>query len=228
MKGNPVVQIPSLTVNHYAIAGNGTYILVDSPFLRRGTVIADSLAKRGVDPGDISLILLTHGHVDHFGSALGLRERTGAPIAIHELDADAPRRGRSVQLYPTRRFERAVHPIARRLRVNSFEPDILLSGEEGDLGEWGVAAKWVRTPGHTEGSISVVIPGEVAIVGDLVIGRYGFRKRPAFPLFNKEPGWLRESVRRVLEYEPRLIFSGHGGPFKAERIRGFINRRNSA
>lgn len=49
------------------------------------------LAECGVAPGDMRLILLTHGHVDHFGSAAELCERTGAPVAIHALDAEAVR-----------------------------------------------------------------------------------------------------------------------------------------
>jgi len=41
---------------------------------------------------------------------------------------------------------------------------------KGDLSDYGIEAKWIRTPGHTEGSISIVFPGQTAIVGDLVVG----------------------------------------------------------
>ncbi|NLU56382.1 MAG: MBL fold metallo-hydrolase [Methanosarcina thermophila] len=40
------------------------------------------------------LIVLTHGHADHAGSAAALREKTGAKVAVHRLDADKVREGR--------------------------------------------------------------------------------------------------------------------------------------
>ena len=58
-------------------------------------------------------------------------------------------------------------PLVDRIKAEPFEPDMTLEGDEGDLSDYGIEAKWIRTPGHTEGSISIVFPGHAAIVGDL-------------------------------------------------------------
>ncbi|MFC1944601.1 MBL fold metallo-hydrolase, partial [Chloroflexota bacterium] len=73
-------------------------------------------------------------------------------------------------------------------------------------------------PGHTGGSISVVMPGEVVLVGDMVIGKYAITRRPARPLFYEDIQQIRKSVGRLLDYSPRLFLSGHGGPLKAEDV----------
>ena len=106
-----------------------------------------------------------------------------------------------------------------RLKARPVEPDILLDGEEGDLKDYGIEAKWIRTPGHTEGSISVVFPGEVAIVGDLVVGRFGVSRKPAYPLWVNDPQQLRDSIRKVLDFSPKVLLSGHGGPFSPEEVK---------
>ena len=48
--------------------------------------LAAGLAQAGFRFEDLTQILLTHGHIDHFGGLVYLRERTDAPIGVHELD----------------------------------------------------------------------------------------------------------------------------------------------
>lgn len=52
-----------------------------------------ALAAQGFRPSDVSLIVITHRHVDHIGAAAALQRATGAPVAVHALDADGLRRG---------------------------------------------------------------------------------------------------------------------------------------
>lgn len=102
------------------------------------------------------------------------------------------------------------------------EPDVLLSGERS-LEEWGVGGRVIETPGHTAGSVSVVLPGGEAIVGDMLAGGYlGFKFRPSRPryhLFAEDLAEVRRSIDRVLELSPTKIFTGHGGPLDPEAVR---------
>jgi len=203
----------------YLIQGKESSVLVDTLSPWNGRRLVRRLNRQGVNLRRISLILLTHGHVDHFGNALRLKAKTGAPIAIHELDAEGPRKGRNMAVSPRNAFQTLFAFFINRMKTAAFSPDIILKGEEGDLEQYGVMARWVRTPGHTPGSISIVLPGEAAIVGDLVVGRFNALKRPAYPVWVTDKQQVRESIRKLLDDAPITFLSSHGGPFKTEDVR---------
>ncbi len=222
-----VVQINTGTVNVFLIRGDGGAILVDAGNPGQADHILAQLAEHGVAPGDVRLILLTHGHVDHFGSAAELRERTGAPVAIHALDADAVRQGiqQPDSLQPTHwlvALGMRIPGVAGLTRAPACEPDIVFE-EEWRLDEYtstplsasGVAGRVIHTPGHTPGSVSVLLDSGEALVGDLVMGRLmGLLPKPGPPIVAWDLERNRESVRRLAALAPRIIYVGHGGPFK--------------
>ena len=218
-----VVQINTgAFTNVFLIRGRTGYVLVDASFPGRADCILAALARHGVAPEDIRLILLTHGHVDHFGSAAALRERTGAPVAIHVLDAEGPRRGTHVpdSTAPTGRLLSSLMrlpPLQKSLAAAAgpaFEPDILFS-EGFRLDEYGVAGRVVHLPGHTPGSVSVLLDNGEAIVGDLVMGKLmGLIPRPGPPIVAWDLERNRESVDKLITLAPRIVYVGHGGPFR--------------
>jgi glyoxylase-like metal-dependent hydrolase (beta-lactamase superfamily II) len=165
------------------------------------------------------LILLTHGHADHYGSAAGLRERTGAPIALHILEAEVLRSGR----YPAENSKPTLFlslmmrlPGAGRTpEVPILEPDITFE-DEWSLDEYGVAGRVILTPGHTPGSISVLMDGGEAIVGDMVMGRFSrLLRQPGLPFITWNPERNQESIRQLVALSPRIIYASHGGPFES-------------
>jgi hydroxyacylglutathione hydrolase len=219
--------------NVFLIQGHAGCVLVDTGNPGKADRILERLAKRGVAPDDIRLILLTHGHTDHFGSAAELRERTGAPVAIHALDAEALRQG----IHQPDSLQPTSWPIALLMRLSAlrnlvapdhapaFEPDIVFE-EEWRLDEYGIAGRVLPTPGHTPGSVSVLLDSGEAIVGDMVIGDFlRLLRRPGLPIvaWDLERNW--ESVRQFLDLSPRTIYTGHGGPFKIEDLATLLKRR---
>lgn len=225
LQGHSIVEIASLTGTVYLVHGEKGSILIDGLTRRYGRRILNTTTQTAADiHSKVRLILITHAHIDHYGGAQYLKGKLGAPIAIHELDADDMRRGRNGTLCPRNLSESILRLSLSRLRTEPTEPDIVLEGETGDLREYGIEAKWVWTPGHSEGSISVVFPGEAAIIGDLIIGRFGVSRKPAYPLWVKDVRQLRESIRRVMDFGPKILFSGHGGPFSSEEVRRVFSR----
>ncbi len=217
--------------NVFLLRGDEGFILVDTGPPGKSDLILGRLGEHGVAPDDIRLILLTHGHTDHYGSAAALRERTGAPVAIHALDADAVRQGihRPDSLQPTRRLVAflmrisSVRNLAVPDRAPAFEPDSVFEGEQR-LDEYGLAGRVIPTPGHTHGSVSVLLDSGEAIVGDMVIGDFlWLLRRPGPPLiaWDLERNW--ESARRFLDLSPRIVYVGHGGPFEPEDLVSLIS-----
>jgi hydroxyacylglutathione hydrolase len=221
--------------NVFLIWGRAGCVLVDTGNPGKADRILERLAKRGVAPDDVHLILLTHGHTDHFGSAAELRERTGAPVAVHALDADAVRQGihQPDSLQPTWRL---IAPLIRFSTLRNLavpehapalEPDIVFEGE-WRLDEYDIPGRVIPTPGHTPGSVSVLLDSGEAIVGDMVLGDFLrlFRK-PKLPLvaWDLEQNW--ESIRQLLNLSPRTVYTGHGGPFEIKDLTGLIKRRFS-
>lgn len=219
MDSSQVRAISSLNGTAYLLPARSGYILVDTLPKGSGLLLRRGLRKAGVPLRDIKLVLITHGHIDHFGNAVDISRATGAPLAIHELDAPAARLGMNMKLHSRNGFERFLARLVERLKVKPFEPDIMLTGEEGDLTKYGAEVNWVRTPGHTDGSISLVVPGSYAIVGDLVVGKYNLFKTPAYPLWVRDKGLLLDSIGRLLGYGPATILSGHGGPLRPADVR---------
>ncbi|MBX3424416.1 MAG: MBL fold metallo-hydrolase [Pirellulales bacterium] len=189
-------------------------VLVDAGSPGEAKRILRAVKKRGVEPRDVALIVATHGHADHVGAAAELQRLTGAPIAAHRGDLPMIRAGRMSNLVPVRPRHRILLPLVDR-RFESFEIDVPLS-EGASLGEWGLPAQVLETPGHSPGSITLVTADGDAFAGDVLIG--GFLggliqpSRPRLPYFAEDLPQLYDSIDRVLAATNGRLFVGHGGP----------------
>jgi glyoxylase-like metal-dependent hydrolase (beta-lactamase superfamily II) len=185
-----------------------------------------------VDPESLALILITHGHTDHYGSAAALREHTGAPLAMHALDADAARQG--INQPDSVRPANTLGRLYLRLGLlrnwaspdyaPAFEPDVIFS-EGMDLAPYGVAGQALHTPGHTPGSSAVLLDGGPAIIGDMVMGSFRSALRRPGPglAFAWDLDTNRQSLRRLLAQAPQRLYVGHGGPFSPEAVRAVLD-----
>ncbi len=79
--------------NAYLIETDDGMVLVDAGLPFSEWLVLRMMKEIGRD--DLSLIYITHAHIDHYGSAKALSEKTGAPIAIHKDDASAMAQGRT-------------------------------------------------------------------------------------------------------------------------------------
>ena len=225
-----VSVLPRHMVNSFILVGERP-VLVDSGVPGRAPRILAALAGAGFAPGDVSLILITHRHVDHIGGAAALRRATGAPVAVHALDAQWLARGDGGPRPPTgwgaRLFEWTGIPGRP---AEPCEPDLVID-RDFPLDLYGVPGGVVsHTPGHTAGSVSVVLPGGDVLAGDLAIGgvlvlgglaRLGHARKPPY---EDDPALVRQSLTRLLDGGASRFYVGHGGPLTAAAVQDYIAR----
>lgn len=186
------------------------------------------LRSIGLEPSDIALVVLTHGHSDHAGNARELQSH-GAAVLAHEGDVPMLREGDHGPLYATN-LEAVLAQPAVGSSYPAVEPDLVLEG--GDpyrLHGLGFDAEVWPVGAHTRGSIVVRLGNGGVLLGDLIRSGWLAGKvepnTPATHLFHAHPvvehQELAEAfVRRVAGCaDVKTLFVGHGGPIDPSSLR---------
>lgn len=91
-------------VNACLIKTTVGFVLVDTGSRKQRTALLKGLRGHGCDAGALNLLVITHGDLDHIGSAAYLRATFGAPIAMHPGDLDCGVTGHPSPLPPHRYY----------------------------------------------------------------------------------------------------------------------------
>lgn len=207
--------------NTHIVEDGHSVVVIDAGMPHQARRIVNQVRALGHSPQDIRMILLTHGHIDHAGSAMALKRLTGAPIAMHRADARLTATP-DLKIPPGR--TKAVDAAGAVLRafgwavpLETFTPEVWL--EDGmSLHDFGIDARVVHTPGHTTGSVSIAFEDGTVFVGDAILNLL----RVSFPLWWEDPACARESACKIRSLEPRVCYSGHGRAFDLNALDAFV------
>jgi glyoxylase-like metal-dependent hydrolase (beta-lactamase superfamily II) len=180
--------------NTLLVRGERDY-LVDPGLVMQGAPIFGALAELGVDPNGIKDVILTHMHFDHAEALVAWPQRR---VIVHRLETEAP----YSQL------------VAGPLEMVNLD---VVGGDEGEI-EPGL--RWIRTPGHTDGLITLLVDtddGLVAIASDCVgpLPEY-FDEMDLPEDFGPERDELLRQWRRIRDLDPAVVIPGHNPPVHLE------------
>jgi hydroxyacylglutathione hydrolase len=143
-------------VNCYLVETGSGYTLIDTGLAWQRPALEKQLVRAGCKPGNLALIVLTHGDVDHSGNGAYLREKYGAKIAIHPGESNVVERGdMTLSRNGTPFLARTALGFFKLSKSDRFEPDLYVEDGE-DLSEYGFDALVLHTPGHSNGSIGIL------------------------------------------------------------------------
>lgn len=204
--------------NVYLLKGAKSF-LIDSSSVGHEAEIENWLKAHQTPVESLEAIILTHGHGDHAGGALKLGKTRGVPVWVGAGDAEMLNRGRSRDLIPTS-FWAGVLRLFVDMPYTPFQADRLIS-EPVDLSPFGIQGRVLPLPGHTSGSLVVVLDEKKqAVVGDLFRGGVFQNSTPRVHFFHEERPQTMWQIWHLLEHEGlREFFPGHFGPLQAADLK---------
>jgi N-acyl homoserine lactone hydrolase len=168
----------------------GEDYVVDPGLMMQGAPVTGSLRARGIEP-HTTKVILTHTHFDHVEALIEFVQRE---VYVHEIELEAP--------YTA--IEQGV--------IDMVNP-IKLTGEEGEI-EPGL--RWMLTPGHSKGLISLLVDtddGLVVIASDCVGPLPEYFEQMDLPEdFGPERDELLRQWKRIRALDPHIVIPGHNPP----------------
>ena len=189
-------------------------------------IFIQALQGLAIDPESIELILLTHGHWDHWGSLQEIKNLTSAPGAINHREKDWVENA-EVHLPPgIGRWGNFLGKLMKlapiKSQIEKTDIEIELNDEDFLLDKYGIKGRCIHTPGHTDGSMSVLLESGEAFVGDLAMSGFP-RIGGAGPfVFGESIKAMRKSWQKLLDAGAVTIYPSHGKPFSANVFRKYL------
>ena len=215
------IRIKAGQTNIYLLPVQDGLLLVDAGNKGSLKSLQRGLARHRLRLQDIHLIVITHTHSDHVGGLREIVDKTRARVLVHAAEADCLRRGFTPFPRGTGPFSKGLSLLGRSLLRKTtgyapVHPDIVID-QALDLGPYGIKGHIALTPGHTEGSLSIVLQ-DAALVGDTLFHVPPWR---IYPPFADDETALAVSWQKLLENDCRIFYPAHGAPIP----RGFFERK---
>ncbi len=225
--GYRITRILSGRSNVFLVTNGKTNFLIDTSVSRLWNKLQKRLIKAGVNR--IDYLILTHAHFDHAANANKIKEKYRATVIVQKSEADLLAKGENVIPQGTMLLTRPLVDLfgKRVFKQLTYEPcqsDITVENRLG-LTDLGINGYILHTPGHTHGSLSIVVDDEIALVGDTMFGVF---KGSVFPPYAENAGVMIQSWGKLLDTNCRLFIPSHGTANSRSLVeRDFARRREA-
>lgn len=219
--------------NCYVIIQNDNAILFDTSkeFERKKLVIQinDIL---NINKAKLKAIVLSHNHFDHSGNSAFLCDYYNCPVLIHKNEFNEFCNGKTLfpigVKNPLKIFTIIMNKIFFKfdfMNLLTFEKcnqeKIITVENNFNLFQYGVNTELIHTPGHTNGSISMIINNEIALVGSAIVH---FTKHQLLPPMANLPDLIIPSLKRILQTGCSLLLPAHGNEISADFVMSTLKK----
>lgn len=224
--GYEIIRVLSGRSNVFLISHDGKNILVDTSPGGRWRKLDRRLRSLEVDRLDA--LIVTHAHYDHAGNAAKLQEKYEAKVIAHIAEGPYLAKGENSGTHGTHALTRLIIAslgklFARRSFYEPCRPNLQVD-PSFDLREFGFKARVLHTPGHTAGSLSVIVDDEIALVGDAMFGVF---PGSVFPPYAEDTGQLVASWGKLLATHCRLFLPAHGSADSRKLVQKDYDKRKT-
>ena len=220
-------------VNVYLVRGSNGHLLIDTGWDDEALAsLQKQLTKIGIGFEDITQIVVTHSHPDHYGLASRLKQLCGAKLALHYLEIDVIEsryrnesdflsrldqwwRVNGVPVTGLTKFREDFQKITRGF-ISPVLPDTTLHGGETiATGVFNLQVLW--TPGHSAGHISLYEPNQkILFTGDHILPNITTNIGVGLLLSQSSNSPLDDyigSLNQIKQLEVNLVLPGHENRF---------------
>lgn len=213
MKDINVINISS--TNFYLLKCKEGYLLIDAGWVGKYNNFKKALSRLNISIDSIKFILITHHHHDHTALVQDIRKETKCKIIVHKYET------RQFNIY-LRLLDRVLSPFIKYdyTPVALNESDIIINNGHYNIYDLtGIKGEIFHTPGHSKGSISLLLSNGDAFVGDVamnILKVFGHKYRPVEAEDYSE---IYKSWEKLIQYGARNIYPSHGHKFSVDELR---------
>lgn len=180
--GYEIIWILSGRSNVFLLTNKTKNILIDTSTRNNWKRLLGRLDELNISKVDY--LILTHTHFDHAANAKKIKHKFNATIIVHQDEVLYLTAGQNVIIKGTNCLSNLLVSLIGKTILSIFKyepcsPDLLVD-KFIDLNQFGFNASIIHTPGHSIGSMSVIVDDEIALVGDAMFGVFKWSVIPPF------------------------------------------------
>jgi glyoxylase-like metal-dependent hydrolase (beta-lactamase superfamily II) len=210
-----IFQVLKGRSNAYLICAPKGNVLIDTGKLSNQNQLLRNITAILKPNSLVDILILTHTHFDHCQNAQSLKEKYNCKILISNKEAEFAKTGNTPLPKGTNLYTKIISALGNKFAGKNysytpFQADSTIE-TNANLQLFGSDIDIIATPGHSAGSISIIVNHEIALVGDTLFGIF---KNTIYPPFADNSKLLIESWAKLLTTPCQTFLPGHGKPIK--------------